>query len=809
MSFSLVFDTLLEASFRVTVIAGLIAFVLAAFRVKSPATKHAAWAGVMMTMLALPGISGWVPKIPVPGWMPDLPIALSRQPETQEAQSSPTWDSGLDAAPQRRRTARASIPQSSTGAAVSVRSGPAAVQKSRDWREMVMLTWLVVAGVLLLRELIGWQRVHRLAREGVPTSVGDGTYQSDRVMTPVVTGVLRPRVMVPSSWPQWGDGVRQMVLGHERAHVGRRDPIFAAIARINRAVFWFHPLSWWMERHLSRLAERACDDIVIRTMKEPRLYAALLVEMAHRLRHQGCRVEWQGIGIVSSRRFEERVDLILEGPAPQLSLKAKLGLLATCAALVVVGVGCETAAAPLAEDPKVAKDLAATAARFAEYEEARALTVEQVEALEKEAASNPDDLSLTSKLLMFYQQRGQKLMGWERMSSARRALVLRVIERHPESGLGRWPVSRRVDPKGYEQARALWLKHVERADASQTVLGQAASFFEQSEKPLAEQVLLRAQAADPTGPTPRLSTSGVYRLPWSRHLGALYAMAMVGSDGQSMWERVTTPNLEQAKGPFATEARKKLDASNDPQLLLAAGDFLTSNARDAAVGFDAQALGLAYASKALALDPVSIEAQRIVRQPDHNAEYDLMLKRLGKPAYQLDDSAFQQLPVQMQLEYGRDYLSSPYGLAAMSYRAGNPDGVQAAYAQLKRRAEFIQRSLDNPAGSTVPPDLPMQIHVALGTVAMHRGDRREAVRLLGLAASSMRSGASDLISPMGADKLAYDLLDAGERETVAAYFVAVSKVSASDWKGTYEQAAGAIRAGRMPVMYQRYKSRGQ
>jgi hypothetical protein len=95
-------------------------------------------------------------------------------------------------------------------------------------------------------------------------------------------------------------------------------------------------------------------------------------------------------------------------------------------------------------------------------------------------------------------------MGWNEMVAARRPHLLRIIERYPDSNYTRWPIPRRLDPDGWAQARAIWMKHVSAPEASSKVLANAASFFAVSEKPVAEELLLRAMKKDPSGPQPRI-----------------------------------------------------------------------------------------------------------------------------------------------------------------------------------------------------------------------------------------------------------------------------------------------------------------
>jgi beta-lactamase regulating signal transducer with metallopeptidase domain len=49
---------------------------------------------------------------------------------------------------------------------------------------------------------------------------------------------------------------------------------------INICIFWFHPLAWWIDRELARLAVEACDDVAVSKTKAKEKYAATLVDVA-------------------------------------------------------------------------------------------------------------------------------------------------------------------------------------------------------------------------------------------------------------------------------------------------------------------------------------------------------------------------------------------------------------------------------------------------------------------------------------------------------------------------------------------------
>jgi beta-lactamase regulating signal transducer with metallopeptidase domain len=57
-------------------------------------------------------------------------------------------------------------------------------------------------------------------------------------------GLLAPAVILPPDWSDWDPAELSAVLAHEEEHARRRDTLVAAIALVNRAIFWFHPLAW-------------------------------------------------------------------------------------------------------------------------------------------------------------------------------------------------------------------------------------------------------------------------------------------------------------------------------------------------------------------------------------------------------------------------------------------------------------------------------------------------------------------------------------------------------------------------------------
>jgi uncharacterized protein (TIGR03435 family) len=63
------------------------------------------------------------------------------------------------------------------------------------------------------------------------------------------------------------------ILAHELCHVRYRDNLAAAIHMTVEAIFWFHPLVWWLGARLIDERERACDEEVLSLGNQPEIYA--------------------------------------------------------------------------------------------------------------------------------------------------------------------------------------------------------------------------------------------------------------------------------------------------------------------------------------------------------------------------------------------------------------------------------------------------------------------------------------------------------------------------------------------------------
>ena len=146
-----------------------------------------------------------------------------------------------------------------TAAAPSAPTREFAAQTAIDWKTVFAVVWICGVAVMLLYAAVSFLRLRLQVREAVKEE--GNVYLCDRVGTPFILGVVRPRIYLPSSLDA---GDRAMILLHERAHLKRRDHLWKPLGFLLLSVYWFHPVLWVVYVLLCRDIELACDERVLR-----------------------------------------------------------------------------------------------------------------------------------------------------------------------------------------------------------------------------------------------------------------------------------------------------------------------------------------------------------------------------------------------------------------------------------------------------------------------------------------------------------------------------------------------------------------
>ncbi|HXT69099.1 MAG TPA: M56 family metallopeptidase [Vicinamibacterales bacterium] len=304
----------IELLIRTVLIAAGTAAVLWALRIRTASVRHAAWAAVVVAMLVLPLLLAAQIRM-------SLPVLEPARTETNGVASravTPTQNSTVLQTPD---VAQSFIPEESSTSA----SAPAA--NTINWGVVLLGVYITGAALLLLRLVIGTWQANRLRRTAV---IHEGRLTSDRCVTPITVGWLAPVLILPRGWDRWSADQLTVVLTHEREHARRHDPLTQWLALFNRAVFWFHPLAWWLERRLSMLAEEACDAAVLAAGHSPQDYSEYLLDMARTVSRQHGRVRLVGMAMPGAG-LPDRLRLILMGlPIVRISRARLICAIAFC-----------------------------------------------------------------------------------------------------------------------------------------------------------------------------------------------------------------------------------------------------------------------------------------------------------------------------------------------------------------------------------------------------------------------------------------------------------------------------------------------
>jgi uncharacterized protein (TIGR03435 family) len=200
--------------------------------------------------------------------------------------------------------------------------------RSGTWVVAILVAlWAIGCGALLFSSWVRWRRIRVAVRAGSPVPLGIGmpALSSASIIEPGVFGVFRPVLLLPD-----GIGERlapaelQAILAHELCHVRRRDNLATLMHMVVEAVFWFHPLVWWLGARLMDERERACDEEVLRRGSEAEAYAKGILKV--------CELYLQSplkcVPGVTGANLKKRIEAIMANrPTLSLNLPKKVGLI--------------------------------------------------------------------------------------------------------------------------------------------------------------------------------------------------------------------------------------------------------------------------------------------------------------------------------------------------------------------------------------------------------------------------------------------------------------------------------------------------
>lgn len=137
------------------------------------------------------------------------------------------------------------------------------------------IIWLIISAAIIISLCI----IYLITKKEISDAVKlkDNIYLSDKIQSPAVYGIIKPKIVLPASYK---DKDLTFVRMHENAHIKRCDNLYRITAFTAVAIHWFNPLAWVFLKCILGDMELACDEKVLRNCGEEskKRYAASLVE---------------------------------------------------------------------------------------------------------------------------------------------------------------------------------------------------------------------------------------------------------------------------------------------------------------------------------------------------------------------------------------------------------------------------------------------------------------------------------------------------------------------------------------------------
>jgi bla regulator protein BlaR1 len=180
---------------------------------------------------------------------------------------------------------------------------------------LLLAVWAAGAAVVLRSWWLQWVPIRSALRRAAMVRL-DGQDEAANLMVmcspsmpePGVVGILRPRLILPSGIVERLTPAQlRALIVHERCHLRCHDNLTAAIHMVVEAIFWFHPVVWWIEARLVDERERACDEAVLQAGSRPQDYAEGILEVCR----QSVGVRLACVAGVSGSNLRARVEAIM------------------------------------------------------------------------------------------------------------------------------------------------------------------------------------------------------------------------------------------------------------------------------------------------------------------------------------------------------------------------------------------------------------------------------------------------------------------------------------------------------------------
>lgn len=205
------------------------------------------------------------------------------------------------------------------------------------------------------RLLWAWMRTERIREEAHPRSMPPllekvwlrclaafGLYDielrsSATIPGPVAAGAWRKTIILPETLvAETSEDMLTTAIGHEMAHLARRDFAWKVVYETAFLPISFHPAAFLIRRGIEQTREMACDELVTRSLLDAGVYARSIMAIAASM--TALPRPGYTLGVFDGDILEQRIRRLVERPVRNLKrarllLATGLGALALCAAI--------------------------------------------------------------------------------------------------------------------------------------------------------------------------------------------------------------------------------------------------------------------------------------------------------------------------------------------------------------------------------------------------------------------------------------------------------------------------------------------
>jgi bla regulator protein blaR1 len=225
-----------------------------------------------------------------------------------------------------------------------------------NWIPAVLCAlWMIGSATIIFSWWLRWRGLRAALRTASPLDlhIGVKAVVSPAFAEPGVFGVRQPVLLLPAGITERLTPPQlQAILAHELCHVRRRDNLASALHMAVEALFWFHPLVWWLGARMMEERERACDEEVLLIGSEPVAYAAGILKICELYLESSLPC----VSGVTGANLRKRIEAIMSGRTAlplTAAKKAALAAAAVAAVIVPLAVGVLHAPAIQAQPPAV------------------------------------------------------------------------------------------------------------------------------------------------------------------------------------------------------------------------------------------------------------------------------------------------------------------------------------------------------------------------------------------------------------------------------------------------------------------------